>query len=79
MLPVGCKMQLNTVQMCAKWVRPDKESNNLTTVLSRITKACRDIYADIVKSHAGYGVTSCFRSVFMEVRKMAKNAASGKY
>ena len=61
---------------CAKWVRPDKESNNSTTVLPIITKACIDIHADIVFSHAGFDITSCFRSAFVEVRKTAENAAS---
>ena len=32
-----------------------------------------------VYSHTGYGVTSYFRSVFIEVRKMAENAASNGF
>ena len=34
------------------------------------------IRADLVYSNAGYDITSCFRSAFVEVRKTAENAAS---
>ena len=32
LLPVGCKMQLNTAHKCVKRVRPDKKSNNSAIV-----------------------------------------------
>ena len=32
LLPVGCKMQLDTAQKCVRWVRPAKASNNSATV-----------------------------------------------
>ena len=35
-----------------------------------------DIHADLVDSHTGYAITSYFRLAFIEVRKMAENAAS---
>ena len=34
------------------------------------------IHADLIYSHAGYDVTSYFRSAFIEVRKTVENAAS---
>ena len=34
------------------------------------------IRADLVDSNAGYDITSCFRSAFVEVRKTPENAAS---
>ena len=34
------------------------------------------IQTDIVYSHTGYDVTSCFQSVFIQVRKTAENATT---
>ena len=54
----------STAQNCSKRVQLDKELNNSTTVQLRITKACRNICADIVLSYTRYEVTSCFWSAF---------------
>ena len=64
-------MQLNTAQKCVKRARPAKESNNSATVEQRITKFYTDIRADLVYSHVGSDVVSCFRSAFREVPPIA--------
>ena len=69
LLPVGCKIQLNTAQKCVKRVQSTKESINLTIVLRRITYFYMDIHADIVYSHTEYDLTSYLRSAFIEVPK----------
>ena len=51
---------------CAKRVRPDKES--IRPLFNRVTKAWKDIR-----------VTSCFRPPFIEVGKMAEDAASDHF
>ena len=38
-----------------------------------------DVHVDLIYNHTGYDVTSYFRSTFIEVRKMAENAASYIY
>ena len=65
----------NLPEMTSLAASVDKESNNSTAVEPIITKACRDIHADVVLSHLEYDVTSCFRSAFIEVRKTTENAA----
>ena len=49
------------------------------TVWHRISKFYTDIQTEVLYSHTRYDVTSCFRSAFIEVRKMLENVATGGF
>ena len=69
----------NAIKYCPKvhkMCTAGKEAYNLAAVQRRITKFSRDIHADLICSHSGYDVISCFRSAFIEVENTAENAAS---
>ena len=70
LLPVHCKMQLNTVQKCVTRIRLAK--GRIIRSLFSDQFFYTYIHADLIFSHTGYDITSCFQSAFTGVRKMTQ-------
>ena len=70
LLPVCYKVHLNTAQKCVKLVRLAKSRIIRPPFnLKSPTKSYTEIHADLIYGHAGYYVTSYFRSAFIKFRK----------